>query len=114
MVACVSRALRDLLQDSHTCYFETEVSASILSTVEEWAPRLFPMAFEELVKYVDKEAQSGSGVRAAVRRKDWLDDVYEALQYRIDATLNAEKEVAERLGENPSNIGLRKILPVIN
>ena len=114
MVACVSRALRDLLQNSHTCYFETEVSASILSTVEEWAPRLFPMAFEELVKYVDKEAQSGSGVRAAVRRKDWLDDVYEALQYRIDATLNAEKEVAERQGENPSNIGLRKMLPIIN
>ena len=114
MVACVSKALRHLLQDSPTCYFGTEVSASILSTVEEWAPRLFPLAFDELAKYVDKEAQSGSGVRAAVRRTEWLNDVYDAVQYKIDAALDAEKEVAERQGEDPSNIGLRKMLPVIN
>ena len=48
MVACVSRALSHLLQDSPTCYFGTEVSDSLLSTIKEWAPRLFPLAFDEM------------------------------------------------------------------
>ena len=114
MVACVSRALSHLLQDSPTCYFGTEVSDSLLSTVKEWAPRLFPLAFDELAKHVEKEAQSGRGVRAVVRRTEWLNDVYEAVQYKINVALDGEKEVAEMQGEDPSNIGLRKMLPIIN
>ena len=113
MVSCVSQALRYLLDESHTSYFGTDVSANIMSTLDEWAPQLFPLAFDELVKFVDKEAHSGRGVRAAVRRIDWLDEVYDAIQHRIDATLNAEKQVANMQGMDPNNIGLRKMLPTV-
>ncbi|MYE54361.1 MAG: hypothetical protein F4X34_04090, partial [Chloroflexi bacterium] len=114
MVSCVSSALRHLLQDPVDPYFGSEVSANILSTVDDWAPRLFPLAFDELANYVDKEAQSGRGVRAVVRRSEWLDEVYDAVHYKIDAVLNAEREVAERQGESPSNIGLRAMLPIVD
>ncbi len=113
MVSCVSKALRDLLQDSPSCYFGTDLSAKIMSTLDEWAPQLFSFAFDELAKFVDKESQSGRGVRAAVRRTDWLDEVYDSVQYRIDSTLNAEKQVADMQGIDPNSIGLRKMLPVV-
>ena len=113
MVSCVSKALRYLLKDSSPSYFGSEISASILSTLDEWAPRLFPLVFQELARSINKEADSGRGVRAVVRRRDWLDEIYDEVQHRIDSTLNAEMEVAHRQGENPSDIGLRSVLPVI-
>ena len=113
MVSCVSKAIRYLLQDSSRSYFGSEISASIMSTLDEWAPQLFPLVFQELARSVDREAQSGRGVRSVVRRRDWLDEVYDAVHHRIDSTLNAEKQVADMQGVDPSNIGLRSVLPVI-
>ena len=112
MVACVSKALRYLLQDSSPSYFGSETSAKIISTLDKWAPRLFPLVFGELVKSVDKEAQSGRGVRTVVRRRDWLDEVYGAVQDKMDSTLKAEMEVAEVQGVDPNSIGLRSVLSV--
>ncbi len=112
MVSCVSNALRYLLNDSPSPYFGLEASEDIISTMDEWGPQLFPLVCEELAKSVDKEAESGRGVRSIVRRRDWLDEVYDAVQYRIDATLNAEKQVANANGVDPNTIGLRSALPV--
>ena len=111
-VACVSRALR-YLTDAPTSYFGSEASAEIMSKLDEWAPKLFPVVFEELAKSVEKEAQSGRGVRAVVRRRDWLDEAYDAVQFKIDATLDAERQAADSIGADPNTIGLRSVLPVI-
>ena len=112
MVSCVSKAIRYLLKDSSPFYFGLDMSARILSTVDQWAPQLFPMVFQELAKSVDKEARSGRGVRSVVRQRDWLDEVYEVVRHRIDTTLNAEMQVAQMQEVDPSNIGLRSVLPV--
>ncbi len=111
-VSCVSRALRYLTDDSPMPYFGSEASAKIMSTLDEWAPKLFPVVFEELAKSVEKEAQSGRGVRAVVRRRDWLDETYDAVQFKIDAILDAERQAAHSIGADPNTIGLRSVLPV--
>ena len=113
MVSCVSKALFYLLDDSPISYFGSEVSVDIMSTLDEWAPMLFPLIFEELAKSVDNEAQSGRGVRAVVRQRDWLNEVYDAVQYKINATLSAERQVADANGVDPNTIGLRRVLPTI-
>lgn len=112
-VSCVSKVLRYLLDDSTASYFGSEASTEIMSTLDEWVPQLFPLVFEELAKSVEKEAQSGRGVRSVVRRREWLDEVYGAVQNRIDAILNAEKQVANANGVEPNTIGLRSVLPVV-
>ena len=112
MVSCIAKALRYLLNDSCTSYFESEMSARIISTVEDWVPELFPMIFQELARSVNKEAQSGKGVRSIVRGRDWLDEVYDAVQHSIESTLKAEMQAAHKLGVDPNSIGLRNVLPV--
>lgn len=112
MVSCVSKALCHLLKEPQLTYFGSEVSASIMETLNDWASSLFPMIFEELAKSVDKEAQTGRGVRSVVRRRDWLDEVYEAVQYRISVTLSAQQQAADELGVDPGSIGLRSVLPI--
>ena len=114
MVSCVAKAIRYLTKDSSSPYFGTEMSAKLMSTLDEWTPRLFPLVFEELAKSVDKEAMSGRGIRSVVRQRDWLEDVYVEVQHRIDLTLETEKQVADMQGVDSDSIGLRKVLPVIN
>ena len=113
MVAGIAKALRHLLQDSSESYFGSEMSARIVSTLDEWAPELFPLVFEELARSVDKAAQSGRGIRSIVRGRDWLGEVYDAVQHSIDSTLKAEMQVADKLGVPPGGIGLRSVLPVM-
>ena len=112
MVSCVAQVLRNLMQASSRTYFASEISVTIMSNLNEWAPKVFPIAFQELARSVEKEAQSGRGVRSVVRRRDWIDDVNDAVQHRIEATLNAEMEVALEQGKDPNSIGLRSMLPV--
>ncbi len=112
MVSSVTKVLRNLLRDSSDSYFGSEMSARIISTLDEWAPEVFPLVFEELARSVDKAAQSGRGVRSIVRGRDWLDEVYTAVQHSIDSTLKAEMQVAEKQEVDPSSIGLRSVLPI--
>lgn len=113
MVSCVAKVLRYLLQDSSSSYFGSEVSAKMMSTLDKWAPELFPLVFRELARSVDKVAQSGRGVRSIVRGRDWLDDVYDAVQHNVESTLKAEMQVADMQGMEPCSIGLRSVLPVV-
>ena len=113
IVSCISHVLRYLLNGSSIPYFGSETSTEIMSTIDEWIPKLFPVVFEELAKSVNKEAQSGKGIRAVVRRRDWLDEVYDAVQYKVDATLDAERQVANSMEVDPNTIGLRSVLTVV-
>lgn len=113
MVSCVAKVLRYLLKDSDESYFGSEMSASVIATLNDWAPDLFPLVFEELARSVERAAQSGRGIRSIVRGREWLGEVYSAVQHRVDATLKAEMQVADKLEVDPSSIGLRSVLPVM-
>ena len=113
MVSCVAKSLRYLLQDPLSSYFGSETSEKIMFTLDKWAPEIFPVVYQALARSVDKEAQSGKGVRSIVRGRDWLDEVYDAVQHSIESTLKAELQVADRNGVDPSTIGLRRLLPVM-
>lgn len=114
MVAGVSRLISFLLDENGSgSYLESAISKDLVDTCDAWASDLFERIFAELASYVEKEAESGRGVRTIVRRNDYLEKVVEGAIERLNVVLSTEAEIAANQGQNSAQIGLRAKFPGI-
>lgn len=111
MVSCVSRVIRNLLSEPSPAYFQTSLVEKLMDSLNQWSDEIFPVAFEELASYVNEVGNLGRGIRAVVRQKDWLSDVYQRVQKGIDHQLKTEAQIALKLNQDPNEIGLRSKFP---
>ena len=114
MVAGVAAVIFALLDEGIPgSYLGTVVSKELADKCDEWAPDLFEPVFEELARYVNAQTGSGRGIRAIVRRREYLEEVIPRATERVDLVLSTEKNAAGAAGLNPDQFGLRAKLPGI-